>query len=60
MKIKVYVSTNKVGSKIERVLEIRNEDLEELDEQERKQTIEAYAEEQMFEMIEWGWEEMQP
>ncbi len=48
MKIKVYVSTDRVGSKDERTIEVEDD----FDETE----IEETARQTMFEMINWGWE----
>ena len=48
MKLIVYAKTNKVGSKVEREIEI--------DGDEDEDTIEEIARDTMFEMIDWGWE----
>lgn len=48
MKIKVYVSTDKLGSKDERTIEVED-DFDDID-------IEETARQTMFEMINWGWE----
>jgi hypothetical protein len=51
MKIKVYVSTNKINSKCERIIEIEEP-------RSSEEEIEQIARETMFEMIEWNWEEI--
>ncbi len=57
VKIKVNVSTNRVGSQVED--EISVEIPEGLDENEIMEYKETAAREWMFENIEWGWMEVQ-
>lgn len=57
MKLKVYVSTDRVGSRVEREIDIDDEDLEGLDDSERQSYLEEIAKEEMFNLFEWGWEE---
>lgn len=47
MKIKVYVSTNKIGSECSTTFDIEDDASEE--------EIEEIAREEMFNMIEWNW-----
>ena len=58
MKIKVWVSTKKVGSKTDTIIEIPDEELAHIpDGDERDEFVhENYAQETMFEMIDWNWE----
>jgi len=55
MKVIVYVSTNKVGSLDEKIVEIDDSEIEGMTKQEINEYIEEFAQEQMFELIEWGW-----
>lgn len=59
MKIKVYVATNRVGSKVEHEFEIDDSEFDGLNETEREQLINEYAHDEVFDtgMFEWGWEE---
>lgn len=56
MKIRVKVSTNKVGSEDEDTFEIADDELEGLSEDDRNKAIEETAQQVMFEMIDWYWE----
>jgi hypothetical protein len=56
MKIEVSVRTDLVGSKVSRVIEIDDADLEGLDQDERDQRIEEIAKETAFDMFQWNWE----
>jgi hypothetical protein len=58
MKLKVWIATDKVGSKCERTVEVPDEELEGLDEQQRQEHFEEYAREEIWNMAEWGWKEM--
>ncbi len=49
-KIRVTVSTNKVGSGTERVIEVEDDSTQE--------EMEQTAQETMFEMINWDWREV--
>ena len=57
MKIKVFVSTNKVGSRCESEIEIDDSELEGYEGSEREEFITESCRDAMFEMIEWGYEE---
>jgi hypothetical protein len=59
VKITVYVETNRVGSRVERTVEVDDEDLEGLTEPERFTLLNDYARDAVFDggMAEWGWEE---
>ena len=57
MEIKVWVCTNRVGSKCERNVQIDDEDFEGMDEQEKEIYIENYCQDELWDMIEWGWTE---
>lgn len=54
MKIRVWVRTNRVGSKCERVVDIDDAEWAEMSEQER----EDYAKQIMGDMMEWNYEEL--
>lgn len=60
MKLRVWVSTDKVGSKCSRVITVPefDEDLEELDVHERREVFSKYALEAVWNMVEWGYEEV--
>lgn len=58
MKIKVTVSTNRVGSQTEKEIEIDDDELEDYVEEDRQAIIEDMARNAMFEMIEWNWTEI--
>lgn len=51
MKVKVYVSTDKIGSKCERIIEVED-DFNELHSSQQAEI----CEEALHEMINWGWE----
>ena len=53
MKIRVWVSTNKVGSKCENVIEIDDADWAEMSDEDK----EELASETKNDMMEWNWEE---
>ena len=55
MKVIVYVSTDKVGSLVEKTIEIDETELEGMSKSEISDHIEMISKEHMFEMIEWGW-----
>lgn len=57
MKIKVYVQTNYVGSRDVATIDIDDSELAGMEVAEREQYIEDVAKEQMWQMIEWGWDE---
>lgn len=56
MKIEVYVSSGFVGATSKQVVEIDDEELEGMSDRERDSYIEKFAQEVMFNMIEWGWD----
>lgn len=58
MKIRVYVSTNMSGSESSRIIEISEEELEGLEGAERDQEIWDIAQETLWELIDWSWEEV--
>lgn len=51
MKIKVYASTSKLGSKVERVIEVEDDATDEM--------IDESATDTMHELIQWGWDRVQ-
>lgn len=53
VKIKVSVQTNRIGSRIEDVIDVHVENS--MNEREVENAKEAAAREWMFENIEWGW-----
>lgn len=55
MRIIVSVSTNRVGSKTERTIDIDDIDLEDVADDERDKVIEDIARETLFDMIDWNW-----
>lgn len=59
MKINVYVSTGKVGSKCSAEFEIDDEELADLSDEQKPEYIEEQAREVMFGMIEWGFDEVE-
>lgn len=54
MKIQVYVSTNRVGSKCSKIVDVDDEGWSEMDDRERDE----YMRDEMFSMIEWGYDEV--
>jgi hypothetical protein len=58
-KFKIWVSTNKIGSKCERVIEIPDGELEDLDGFEREKFIEEWMMDELFAsgLWEWGYDE---
>lgn len=56
MRIKVSVSTNKVGSEVEDFFEIDDEELEGLTPTDIRNRIEDAAKDTMINMISWDWE----
>lgn len=60
MKIRVRVRTNKVGSDSETSFKIDDDELKEIrNADEREQYISKLAQETMFDLIEWNWEEIE-
>jgi GTP cyclohydrolase FolE2 len=60
MKIEVYVETNLVGSRVTETVEIDDEDMVGMNDDERREHIEDIAREVVWNMAEWGWEEITP
>lgn len=59
MKVRVRVSTNKIGSDSYNEIEIDDEDLEGLSEEEKEKEIDKLAFDVICEsMIDWGWQEV--
>jgi len=58
MKIRMYVRTNKVGSDVEDVFEIDDEELEGMDEKEREDYISEIVSDWKDNYMDWGWEEI--
>lgn len=58
MKLKVWISTDKIGSKCSRTIAIDDRDLEGEDEQGRQNVFEDSAREEIWRMAEWGYEEV--
>lgn len=59
MKVKAFVRTNIVTSKIEEILEIPDEDLEEFDEADREEYIIEIVDQWKDNYMDWGWEEIE-
>lgn len=57
MKLRVYASTNKVGSRCETTVEIDDEELEGMDANERNAYLEEMAKDALWQLVEWSWEE---
>jgi hypothetical protein len=57
VKVTIWVATDKQGSRAERSVEIDDEDLEGMSEAERTAYIHDYLQEELWQLIEWGWEE---
>jgi len=55
IKIRIYCSTNKVGSRCEDVVEVEKVDWEEMSDKEKGE----FVLEQLQSMQEWGWEEVE-
>lgn len=58
MELEVWIRTDKVGSKCTRIVEVPDEDLEDLDENQRQEVFEEYAREEIWTMAEWGFKEL--
>lgn len=52
-----YVQTNNVGSRIERTFEIDDDEFEGLNESERDELIDSYAQDAIANDYDWGWKE---
>lgn len=60
MKIRVRVRTNRVGSDNETTFEIDDDELKKTkNKDKREQYISKLAQEVMFDLIEWNWEEIE-
>ena len=60
MKIRVRVRTNRVGSDNETTFEIDDDELKAIkNKDKREQYISKLAQEAMFDLIEWNWEEIE-
>ena len=57
MKIKAFVSTKYIGSKVEDEIEIPDDELEDLSPEEREKAIQETVMEWMYQNIDWGWSE---
>jgi hypothetical protein len=53
MKIKLYVQTNRVGSKEERTIDVPDEDWGDMDDLEK----DDYMRDEMLNMVDWGYDE---
>jgi len=58
MKLNVWVNTGYVGSKRESTVEIDDIDFEGMDDYAKDVYVEECCQNQMYEMIEWGFEEI--
>lgn len=56
MKIKFWVCTNRVGSKVERIIEFDDEEVEGMSSKEIDEYIDDQADDIFAEMIEQGWD----
>ena len=54
VKIRVYISTNKVGSMCDDIVEFPKDEWEVMSEEERENVLQDTA----FNYMEWGWEEL--
>lgn len=54
VKIKVWISTNKVGSKCSDVVEFDREEWESMSDKDKEDALQYAA----FDYMEWGWEEL--
>lgn len=59
MRIKVSVSTGLGGSRREEVIEIPDEELKELSKEEKEAYLERYAQEWLWNHIDFSWSEVQ-
>lgn len=57
-KIKVTAQTQFVGSRATRFVTVDDEDLDGMDAQQRTDHLEECAREELWNIIEWGWEEV--
>ncbi|WP_020474451.1 DUF7167 family protein [Zavarzinella formosa] len=55
MKLKVWIATDKVGSKCERIVDVPDEELEDMNEESRQEYFEECAREEIWNMAEFGW-----
>ena len=53
VKVRVYISTNKVGSECSDIVEFEREDWEAMSDQDKEDALQDMA----FSYMEWGWEE---
>jgi hypothetical protein len=54
VKVRVYISTNKVGSECSDVVEFEREDWNSMSDQDKEDALQDTA----FSYMEWGWEEL--
>jgi hypothetical protein len=59
MKVKAHIRTDKVGSKVEDIIEIPDEELEGYSEADQTEIIDTYVMEWVWNHAEWGWSEVQ-
>ena len=57
-KFRLSAQTNKLGSQCSLTFEIDDEDLDGLSEYASSQYIDETAQEQLWQLVEWGWEEI--
>ena len=55
MKIRVYVHTNKVGSKCEDTIEVPDDEIKGMDEKELNEYLESMARDVINNWMDWGW-----
>lgn len=60
MKYTVWIETRKCGSRSELTFVIGDEEIKDLDEDEKKEYIESVAREILFDMIDWSYYENDP
>lgn len=61
MKIEVYARTSILGSTVKKVIEVRDDDVEGLDEDELSEHLDEVAKDEVFDnlMVEWGWKKVE-
>ncbi|GAG75670.1 unnamed protein product [marine sediment metagenome] len=56
MRVRLYVSTNKVGSKCEDIIDIPDDEVEGMTEKELDEHLNSYAEDHKNNIVNWGFE----
>lgn len=58
MKIEVYARVNLNGCRVTEIVDVPDDELKGLDEESRLAYLEDLAKEVMWDLVEWGWEEI--